>query len=1229
MTTTVSPISILKKSKNWASFKQQLDLLGSKEKGDSFELLTKYFLQLDPRYATILKNVWSLTAGEVPLGIHAKLNLPEPDEGIDLVAETHEGRFWSIQCKYVADEGNSIGRQKLGTFTDLSFTICKEISMALICTPLDRFSYKLEKYYGNRISYCAGENYRDLDEEFFAQVHTLLAGKQKPLKPFEPRDHQLRAIINGIEHFGDLDESRGKMIMPCGTGKSLAAYWIARELASKMILIAVPNLSLIRQTLEVWARESIANGEKIRWICVCSDKSVKEVSKDEDSVLAQDLGVEINTDPKEIALWLSKPSEAINVVFVTYQSGHCLSEASAISNTIFDFGIFDEAHRTVGLKSKLFGHMLSDENIGIRKRLFMTATEKHFRGDSDEILTMDDSDIYGETFALLSFKEALACEPPILTDYQVVTIAVTTDEIKELIQANVFVQPIKDKTDKEIEAKMLATALQLRKTMQRHPLDHCISFHSSIARAKAFSETQENINQQFKKFDNLECFHVNGAMPTSVRKRSIDAAIMAKRSLITNARCLSEGLDVNEIDGVLFADPKGSSIDIVQAVGRALRPHKDKKRSYVVVPVVLDSDKIRERIEQNEAYEDLLMTLRALASSDDRIVEYFRSVSQGKQTSTEEAGFAFEVSTGLEVDPVDFAEKVTLRIWDKLAKLSWMPFEEAREFVQSLNLKDQAEWYQYIKNGKEGFIPLPADIPRTPSAVYENKGWTSWGDWLGTGRIANQKRNYRSFEEAREFARSLKLRNMDEWTDYCKQGKEGLPPLPDDIPVAIYNIYRDKGWKGMGDWLGTGTIASWKRNYRSFEEARKFARSLKLKGDAEWKDYCKNGKEGLPPLPDDIPAAIYNVYRDKGWKGMGDWLGTGAIAPSLRNYRSFEEAREFARSLQLGGANEWYAYAKNGKVGLPPLPNDIPSSVHHVYADEGWTNWGDWLGTKVIATYLKSHRPFNEAREFARSLKLKSGAEWNDYCKNGKEGLPPLPDDIPVTLYNTYKDKGWKSMGDWLGTGTIAAQLRTYRPFNEAREFARSLKLKSAAEWKDYCKHGKEGLPPFPDDIPVNVHSIYSDKGWKGMGDWLGTGAIASQKRKFRSFEEAREFARSLKLKSLAEWNDYCKHGKEGLPSLPGDIPVYPGRPYKDKGWKGVGDWLGTGAIAPSLKNYRSLEEAREFARSLKLKSGAEWKDYCKHGKEGLPPFPDDIPANPHQAYKDKGWKGIGDWLGY
>ena len=171
------------------------------------------------------------------------------------------------------------------------------------------------------------------------------------------------------------------------------------------------------------------------------------------------------------------------------------------------------------------------------------------------------------------------------------------------------------------------------------------------------------------------------------------------------------------------------------------------------------------------------------------------------------------------------------------------------------------------------------------------------------------------------------------------------------------------------------------------------------------------------------------------------------------------------------------------------------------------------------------------------------------------------------------------------------------------------MKLQSQREWRIYCKSGKK-----PDDIPANPNRKYK-KEWKGIGDWLGTDYIATYHRKYLDFKEARKLVQKLKFKTGTEWKAYCKSGRK-----PEDIPATPERKYK-KEWKGIGDWLGTGYIAPKDRMYKSFEESRAFVRQLKLKNGTEWKKYRKSADK-----PRYIPNYPQYVYKNQ-WKGIDDWL--
>ena len=187
---------------------------------------------------------------------------------------------------------------------------------------------------------------------------------------------------------------------------------------------------------------------------------------------------------------------------------------------------------------------------------------------------------------------------------------------------------------------------------------------------------------------------------------------------------------------------------------------------------------------------------------------------------------------------------------------------------------------------------------------------------------------------------------------------------------------------------------------------------------------------------------------------------------------------------------------------------------------------------------------------------------------------------------------------------------KNWRPFKEARKFVRGLHLDSEKEWRKWHKKNR------PIDLPYSPYNTYKDE-WIGMGDWLGTGRISTQNRKYRPFKEARKFVRGLHLKSTKEWEEYSKTKR------PFDIPGNTGKVYKIKGWKGSGDSLGTGTVAPQKMKFRSLEECKKFVEQQKITKLSQWQKFAKSKKR-----PHDIPGNPNQHYKGKGWISWGDFFG-
>ena len=1067
---------------SWPDFIGRLSGLDANARGRPFELVVRHYLKSDPAYRTKLRQVWLLS--DVPEAIHQRLNLPHPDQGIDLIAETHAGEFWAIQAKYRTDAEASLTHRELATFTSLAFTVCRGISYGLVCTTTDRIPRILTGL--SNLGDLTNEAWTALDQKFFASLRVSLATGTPPVRPKarQPMPHQVRAIASAVVHFRDKGEARGKLISPCGSGKSLTACWIAQALEAKRVLIAVPSIALIRQTLETWMHEALARDEPADWLCVCSDHDAAKTEKAELMAHVHELGIPCDTKPeilKDHLLALrDRPGQL--VVVTTYQSSPVLAAAAKAAGFAFDFTVLDEAHRTTGQKAKSFAHLLFDENLALPRRLFMTATERRFQGSSDDVVSMDDLALYGSTFELLSFKAAIAAAPPILSDYRILTIGVRESEVARLVEANRWLDLGTDGLD-EITAQALASLVALRRATTEHGVRHTVSFHSSIARAKQFRDLCSRLNSTMPEETPIASHHVNGGMGSAARARELAAFLAATPSLVTNARCLTEGVDVPSIDCVFFADPKGSTIEIVQAAGRALRldPKSGKALGYILLPLVVQDGTTLDEVTETSAFKFVLLVLRALATHDDRIVEWFRATAEGR--TPEVSGlvhFDFgEVTTPLGVNATEFASQIEVKCWETIVKLNYRSFAESREWARQSGINKQPDWVRRWKAGS-----IPRDIPQSPSSVYERKGWIDWGDFLGFRRPATRK-IILEYEEARAFAVTLDIKNGTEWREYARKGILGKPPLPVNIPRNPQHGYHNRGWVNWAHWLGREQALLGEGNdgaeLLEFEKAREFARGLKLSGQRAWRQYCAGRLPDLPPRIPGVPSGPKHYYKGHGWLGYGDWLGNGQSPARRRTYRPYEEARTFVSSLGLRSHGEWTRYSQGELEGHLPMPSDVPRHPNQTYATDGFS-WGAWLGIELRPRARKGSRfrGFSSARIFAQSLGLRSSTEWNHYISGALSDKPPLPSDIPKNPKSAFGDV-WLGWGDWLGTGTIAPFRKNFRPFEDARAFARTLGLKNSASWDEWKR--TKGNPP--QDIPRHPATLYRGKGWTNWQDYL------------------------------------------------------------------------------------------------------------------------------------------------
>jgi len=1048
-------LSILNHSFSWNDIYNKLISYNSSQNnlaGKIFEEFCKYYYLIEPTVKHEYKHVWLFP--EVPHGVKEKLNLGKIDYGIDLILEGHDGSFSAVQCKFRNNQNSNISWTK-DNLANL-FAEGDKADYFIVFTNasgLDKHSLTKKE---NKLKIVTLGDLFNISSSVINEIKNYITGLTKPpVSPKQPWEYQHRAIQKVINGFKQHD--RGQLILPCGSGKTLVSLWIKEALNINHTLVLVPSLALLRQIKNEWA---INSKRFIPYICVCSETDIDK-KKDYAVVHAYEISGKVSTSPDEIREFLSKHQETI--VYSTYQSLEAICNATKESEFKFDLAICDEAHKTAGSRLSKFGLIHSDSNIKVRKRLYMTATPRilsnNLRNElNDEVINylydMGNQDVYGTEFYRMSFKEAI--DKKILVDYQIVAIGVSDLEINTAIKKRKYISDNKTTIDE------IANNYALEQFMQKYKPTHAITFHSSVKKAKSFQERHQEI------YPEVATYHVNGELTTNERSIRMKEFERSSKSVMSNARCLTEGVNVPAIDIVYFCDPKNSKIDIIQATGRALRKpkNKEKKFGYVVVPIFHSEKENVEEIIESGPFKNLMSVIRAICSHDERLVDEIKKIKIGlgeRQPTTKHLSIDYSCDL---ITMDGFHEKLKESLFDQIInkmRIPWRDFESAREYARGLNLNNYLQWREHCKNNSN-----PNDIPSDPYIVYKNQGWLSWSNWLGTKNKGPKDYNFSSFEIAKKFAHELNLKSECEWRAYSKNGSK-----PEKIPSNPNVIYKTKGWISWPDWLGTKNKGRNDWIYLPFIEARKFVHTLKLKSETEWRLYCKSGKK-----PKDIASVPRKTYQDKGWVSTADWLGTEKISNMRkklnwnRNFLSFEEAKNFSQNSGIKNETEWRTYSKSGDK-----PDNIPSNPYSTYRNKGWISWGDWLGTGSRRNQGRQYRPFIEARAFVHCLKLKNAKQWKEFCKSSDR-----PANIPAKPYVIYKNKGWLSLADWLGTKNKKGSDWIFLPMEEAKTFIHSLNLKSKTQWGLYCKSGAK-----PENIPFAPHLTYKNKGWISWPDWLGT----------------------------------------------------------------------------------------------------------------------------------------------
>ncbi|MGV7633065.1 Helicase associated domain protein [Mycobacterium kansasii] len=590
----------------------------SRVRGEQFEHVCKWFLTHDPMYKSTLRRVWLWKEWTDRWG---------GDAGIDLVAEDHDGRLWAIQCKAYKPE-NAITKADVDKF--LSESSRAVFSYRLLIATTDKRHHVARRTMDDQEKKVGFVGLSDLltSEADWPRDPMDLRPSRQP-KPARPRDHQREAIRDVVKGFKSTD--RGQLIMACGTGKTLTSLFIKEKLDAERTLVLLPSLSLLKQTMQVWRIHAKVPFEALP---VCSDQTVNR-GEDEAVAHTSELGVPVTTDPAEIAAFLRRGSGP-RVVFSTYQSSPQLAAAFALGRVPqFDIAFADEAHRVAGDESTVFATILNPDTIKARRRLFMTATPRYYTGrvlkaaqDEDlEVATMNDPAKFGTVFHRLAFGEAIRRK--LLTDYQVAVVGVDDATYREWAEKGTLVK----RDGKPTDARILASQIGLAKAMRKYDLCRVISFHSLVSRARRFAsefpEVVEWMPAHQRPKGALWTNYASGEMTAGERHvrlqrlRQLDAG---ERGLLTNARCLSEGVDVPTLDGVAFIDPRSSEVDIVQAVGRAIRLADDKTVGTIVIPVFIDTETDADTALKDSSFKTVWDVIQALRAHDEELGEQIDSL---------------------------------------------------------------------------------------------------------------------------------------------------------------------------------------------------------------------------------------------------------------------------------------------------------------------------------------------------------------------------------------------------------------------------------------------------------------------------------------------------------------------------------------------------------------------------------------------------------------------------
>ena len=672
--------------------------------GKDFEKLTKWYLENNPKYKKIFKKIW-----------HFK-NFPKrwgKDTGTDLIAETHDNEYWAIQSKNY-NKKYYISKEDINSF--LSDTNRKLISRRLLIATTNNIGkngFKTIRDQEKPVHLELLDNLENAEVNWPKKISKLYPSKTKPHEPWPWQKKALNQITDGLKKYG-----KGKVIMACGSGKTEMGIWINEKFKSKKTLVLVPTIYLMTQTIERWCAHSKI---KFNFLAVCSDKTV--VNKDSLIKSISETTIPSTTDSEKISSFLKR--NETTVVFSTYDSLPAVIAGLNIGSIKLDFVIADEAHRTASISGSKFS-LVHNHNLVPRKRIvYMTATPRiqstHLKAKakaSDIYLFSMDDEIYGKTLFKLSFSDAV--KKGILTDYRIFVIGYESKEYQKFINNRSF---LKFKKKIKSDAKSLALKFSLIKSFKKYNTKKILSFHTRIKSAKTFANEFKNLNEigylKSKGINDFWTSWIEGGMSSFDKKNLISQFKENSNkifSLLTNAKCLTEGIDVPKIDTICFLDPKQSQVDIAQAVGRVMRKVKGKSMGNLIIPIpITNKENIEESLYKSQ-YREIFAVTNAMKDHDDELKEILEEYKKGLGKKTSNKKTLGKIVLDLPENVTEnFYQELKLRIVDRTTSLSKTMISLIADYKKKYN------HLKFSKKDKKPFDKLFSWVDLMRSQYRQNK----------------------------------------------------------------------------------------------------------------------------------------------------------------------------------------------------------------------------------------------------------------------------------------------------------------------------------------------------------------------------------------------------------------------------------------------------------------------------------------------------------------------------